>query len=51
MAALVKIKEKLMIYEVSVPDSPFCVLYSVSLCFFDKMQPIIAQFDLVLFVS
>ena len=30
-------------------DSPFCVLYSVSLCFFDKLQPIIAQFDLFLF--
>ena len=31
--------------------SPFCVLYSVGLCFFDKLQPIIAQFDLVLFGS
>ena len=29
--------------------SLFCVLYSVTLCFFDKLQPIIAQFDLVLF--
>ena len=32
-------------------DSPFCVLCSVSLCFFDKLQPIIAQFDLALFAS
>ena len=31
--------------------SPLCVLYIVSLCFFDKLQPIIAQFDLVLFAS
>ena len=30
-------------------DSLFCVLYCDSLCFFDKLQPIIAQFDLVLF--
>ena len=37
-----------MIY---VAGSPFCVSHSVSLCFFDKLQPIIAQFDLVLFVS
>ena len=27
----------------------FSVLYCDSLCFFDKLQPIIAQFDLVLF--
>ena len=26
-------------------------LYSASLCFFDKLQPIIAQFDPVLFAS
>ena len=32
-------------------DSRFCVLYSVSLCFFDKLQTIIAQFDLALFAS
>ena len=31
--------------------STFCVLYSANLCFFDKLQPIIAQFDLVLFTS
>ena len=26
-----------------------CLLYSVSLYFFDKCEPIIAQFDLILF--
>ena len=31
--------------------SLFCVLYSVTLCFFDKLQPIVAHFDLVLFAS
>ena len=31
--------------------SPFCVLYSVNLCFFDKLQTIIAQFDLALFAT
>ena len=27
------------------------VFYTVLVCFFDKLQPIIAQFDLVLFAS
>ena len=31
--------------------SVLCSLYSVTLCFFDKLQPIIAQFDLALFAS
>ena len=42
-----------MIYEFTIYefDSPFCVLYCVSLCFFQKLQPIIAQFDIALFAS
>ena len=31
--------------------SPLRVLYSANLCFFDKLQPIIAQLDPVLFAS
>ena len=31
--------------------SPFCVLYSANLCFCEKLQPIIAQFDPFLFAS
>ena len=26
-----------------------CVLYNAKLCFFDKLQPTVAQFDTVLF--
>ena len=31
--------------------SPLRVLYSANLCFFEKLQPIIAQLDPVLFAS
>ena len=38
-----KVLKKLMI--------TLCVLYNAKLCFFDKLQPTVAQFDTVLFAS